>query len=78
MNRQRHKPSYEIYVYNKDTHKYVGTIRRKTTHESNFGNMGAVEYSIMGKKYWIVGGEQSVSLPESVIAKLKAKGELKK
>jgi hypothetical protein len=77
MNRQRHKPSYEISVYNKDTNRFHGTIMRKSTHEREFGNSGAVEYSVLGKKYWSVGG-QTLYLPKTVIEKLEAKGELKK
>jgi hypothetical protein len=76
MNRQRHKPSYEINVYNKDTNRFHGTIRRKSTHEKQFGNFGAVEYSVLGKRYWSVGG-QTLYLPASVIARLKDSGELK-
>lgn len=76
MNRQRHKPSYNIDVYNKETNRYHGTIQRKSTHEKEFGNYGAVEYSVLGRRYWSVGGK-TLYLPPSVITKLKEKGELK-
>jgi len=77
MNRQRHKPSYDVDVYNKETNRFAGTITRKSTHEKEFGNYGAVEYSVLGRRYWSVGGRQLYLAP-SVIEKLKSKGELKK
>lgn len=50
MNRKIHKPSYDVDVYNKETNRYHGTIQRRPTHERQFGNMGAVEYSILGRE----------------------------
>jgi len=77
MIRKIHKPSYDVDVYNKETNRYVGTISRKSTHEKQFGNYGAVEYSVLGRRYWSVGGRELYLAP-SVIEKLKIKGELKK
>lgn len=77
MIRKIHKPSYDVDVYNKETNRYVGTISRKSTHEKQFGNYGAVEYSVLGRRYWSVGGRELYLTP-SVIEKLKIKGELKK
>jgi hypothetical protein len=77
MNRKIHKPSYDVDIYNKETNRFVGTITRRPTHQREFGNYGAVEYSVLGRKYWSVGGQQLYLAP-SVIDKLKSKGELHK
>lgn len=55
---------------------FHGYIMRTPLYNTEFGNWGAVQYSILGKRYWSAGG-RDVTLPISVINRLKEKGELK-
>lgn len=64
----------KIMVYNKVTNRMAGEITRKATHERAFGNSGAFEVSVGGKRYWGVGN--SLYLPQVAIDYLKKKSEL--
>lgn len=70
------KHKNEIEIWSKDPVIFHGSITRTPLSHSEFGNYGAIKYSILGKKYWAVGGKD-ITLPISVINKLKSKGELK-
>jgi hypothetical protein len=69
------KQCEEILVQDEKYNQY-GYICRRPTHQKEFGNFGAIEYSVCGKRYWSVGGKQIV-LPLSVIKTLQKNGELK-
>jgi hypothetical protein len=62
-----------IDVFNKKTNKYMGEIERKSTHERQFGNFGAFEISIGGKRYWGTG--KDIFLESDVIDYLQWKME---
>ncbi len=64
----------KIDVHNKNTNQYVGVIQRKSTHEKAFGNFGAFEISVGGKRYWGTG--KDVYLPEVAIAYLKSHNQI--
>lgn len=64
----------KLDVHNKNTNQYVGTIQRKSTHERQFGNFGAFEVSIGGKRYWGTG--KDLYLPDIAINYLKKKDQL--
>lgn len=68
----KHKDKIEIW--SKDPVIFHGRITRTPLASSEFGNYGAVKYNILGKKYWAVGSD--ITLPISVINKLKSRGEL--
>jgi hypothetical protein len=55
----------KLDVYNKNTNRYVGVIHRKSTHERQFGNFGAFEVSVGGKRYWGTG--KDLYLPDVAI-----------
>lgn len=64
----------KLDVHNKNTNKYVGEISRKSTHERQFGNFGAFEVSIGGKRYWGTG--KDLYLPQVAIDYLENNMEL--
>ena len=64
----------KLDVHNKNTNRYVGEISRKATHERQFGNFGAFEVSIGGKRYWGTG--KDLYLPQVAIDYLKKNKEL--
>ncbi len=64
----------KIMVYHKDSGRMVGQISRKSTHEREFGNFGAFEVSVGGKRYWGTG--KDLYLPEVAINYLKKNKEL--
>ncbi len=67
--------SIEINVYNKANNRFEGTIKRRAGNQRAFGNFGAIQYSVAGKKVWSVGG-QNLYLEPDLIVKLIRKGEL--
>ncbi len=69
-------PKNQIEIWSRDPSTYHGYIMRTPLYSTEFGNWGAVQYSILGKRYWSAGG-RDVTLPISIINRLKAKGELK-
>ncbi len=66
----------ELDVHSKNTNKYIGVIHRKSTHERQFGNFGAFEVSIGGKRYWGTG--KDLYLPDVAIEYLKKHKEIKR
>lgn len=68
------KYTMKIDVFSKRTNKYVGVIHRKSTHERQFGNFGAFEVSIGGKRYWGTG--KDIYLPDEAIHYLVRMGEI--
>jgi len=65
----------KLDIYEKGTHKLEGTVNRTIFNQRQFGNWGAGTVSINGTRYDVVG--RDVTLPKSVISKLKSTGELK-
>jgi len=66
----------KLDVWNKNTGKYVGVISRKSTHEKQFGNFGAFEVSVGGKRYWGTG--KDLYLPQVAIDYLKKHDQIRK
>jgi len=64
----------KIDVWSKNTNQFIGTIQRKATHERQFGNFGAFEISVGGKRYWGTG--KDVYLPDIAIEYLKTHGQI--
>jgi len=69
----KRKDEFDVFEIGKN--KVEGTIKRTVFNESTLGNWNTGTISVLGKRYKIIG--KNVSLPKSVILKLKAKGELK-
>ena len=76
--RIRRKPTQKnkVEIWSRDPSAYHGHIIRTPLYSTEFGNWGAVQYSILGKRYWSAGGRQ-VTLPKAEIKKLDVRGELK-
>jgi len=64
----------KIDVWSKSTNRYVGVIKRKSTHERAFGNFGAFEVSIGSKRYWGTG--KDLYLPEIAITYLRTHNQI--
>ncbi|MDD5454007.1 MAG: hypothetical protein PHW62_00705 [Candidatus Ratteibacteria bacterium] len=64
----------KLDVLSKSTNQFIGTIQRKATHERQFGNSGAFEISVGGKRYWGTG--KDVYLPDIAIRYLKSHGQI--
>ena len=56
----------EINVYNKANNRFEGTIQRWPGNQRAFGNFGAIQYSVAGKKVWSVGGRDLYLEPELI------------
>lgn len=65
----------QVEIWSKDPSAFHGYIMRSPLHQRQFGNFGAIEYSVLGKRYWSVGGKE-LTLPLEIIAQLKTKKEL--
>jgi hypothetical protein len=74
LGRRGERPTSMINVYSKRTNQYLGVIKRKTTHERQFGNFGAFEVSVGGKRYW--GSGRNLYLPDEAIHYLVRRGEI--
>ncbi len=73
---RNHNKKEKIEIWSKSPSIFHGTIERTPFNQREFGNWGAVQYSVLGKRYDSVGGRE-LTLPLDVIHKLKLKGELK-
>jgi len=74
LGRRGERPTSMINVHSKKTNRFIGTIKRKTTHQRQFGNFGAFEVSVGGKRYWGTG--RDLYLPDVAINYLKGRGEI--